>query len=312
MSMFNKGIVQAWFPTIVGIIIVLVIGGGILVYQYYYIAENTIGPSPEIQIGVIEGSLGYPSDLIPPDMKVCAENKQTGEKYCTKEHIKDKKYVCGEGYKIEVPPGDYFVYANLPSEEDYKAYYSEFVTCGLNVKCFSHEPILVSIEEGDNITDIDPIDWYVVRQEQGGGITDWRTYVHDQYPDNSYSSQFSIKIPSNAITESYIAGVFVKFPDSGMFTIWVNGPIYFGQDLKDWLEKKDKEDSTYTYDLQAIKFTPYDGYYSLTSYHHSSGSGKQKEIYFSIGDKLISATIPRETQWADIKTLKEVLGTFKF
>jgi hypothetical protein len=47
MSMFNKGIVQAWFPTIVGIIIVLVIGGGILVWQYGWPLEK-LGISKEI------------------------------------------------------------------------------------------------------------------------------------------------------------------------------------------------------------------------------------------------------------------------
>jgi len=44
--------------------------------------------------------------------------------------------------------------------DDYKAYYSEFVTCGLSVNCPSHKPIPVAVKTGETVNDIDPQDWY--------------------------------------------------------------------------------------------------------------------------------------------------------
>ncbi len=49
MSKLNKGTIQTWLPTIVGIIIVLLIGGGILAWQYLRVPveEQTGGVSEE-------------------------------------------------------------------------------------------------------------------------------------------------------------------------------------------------------------------------------------------------------------------------
>jgi len=50
--------------------------------------------------------------------------------------------------------------SHMKGREDYMSYYSEFVTCGLNVKCPSHEPIKVSVTAGKTTSKIDPDDWY--------------------------------------------------------------------------------------------------------------------------------------------------------
>ena len=115
---------------------------------------------PKTRSGFIEGSLGYPSELIPPELKVCAENILTKEIYCTEDHIEDTKYTYGKGYKIEAPIGDYYVYAMLPDQEDNKAYYSEFIACGLKTDCLSHEPIKVTVKKGETAENVDPQDWY--------------------------------------------------------------------------------------------------------------------------------------------------------
>lgn len=126
---------------------------------------NNITPENEIEeLGIIEGSLGYPSSGI-PQMKICAVNINTQEEVCTTEHIEDEKYQYSKGYIIEVPPGEYNVYASLISslgslDPSYRAYYSEFVVCGLAIWCPSHEPIVVFVESGKKYSDIDPIDWY--------------------------------------------------------------------------------------------------------------------------------------------------------
>ena len=118
--------------------------------------------------GVIEGSLSYPSEFIPPDMTICAENLATKKLYCTHKHLKAKKHQYQVGYKLTVPPGDYHVFAHLPDpakygagySKDYRAYYSEFVKCGMTENCSSHAPIVVKIKSGETISNIDPQDWY--------------------------------------------------------------------------------------------------------------------------------------------------------
>lgn len=118
-----------------------------------------ISPTPISKSGTIEGSLSFPSEGIPENLEVCAENQDTKEVYCTDEHIQDSKYTYGIGYTLNVPAGIYLVYALDPSG-DYKAYYSEFVTCGLSVNCPSHEPIPVEVKAGETTSDVDPQDWY--------------------------------------------------------------------------------------------------------------------------------------------------------
>ena len=120
--------------------------------------------------GVIEGSLSYPSDFIPPDMTISAENLATKQIYSTRKHLKSKKYQYQVGYKLTVPPGDYHVYAQLPDParygaeypKDYRAYYSEFVKCGMTENCPSHAPILIRVKSGETVSGIDPMDWYKI------------------------------------------------------------------------------------------------------------------------------------------------------
>lgn len=114
---------------------------------------------------IFEGSLSYPSEGIPDDLGVCAEEVKTKISFCTNEHLKDMKYSSGFGYKLEVSSGEYYVYAITSSMRNYKAYYSEFVTCGLKAECKSHEPILVEIKDGDYKNGIDPQDWYMPSSE---------------------------------------------------------------------------------------------------------------------------------------------------
>ncbi len=114
----------------------------------------------EGETGIIEGSLSYPGEEIPGEMRVCAEDLITKEQYCTGKHIKGKQYRYGLGYQIEVPAGRYHVFATTASLKGHKAYYSEFVRCGLRVDCASHDPIVVTVVRGHTVVGIDPHDWY--------------------------------------------------------------------------------------------------------------------------------------------------------
>lgn len=134
--------------------------------------EPTIYPSPNATIlptdipsknegGTIEGSISFPSETIPADLVVCAETLQGVQVKCTNEHIENIKYTYRVGYKMELPTGKYYVYSQVPSmQTGYKAYYNEFVTCGLSVNCTSHKNIIVEVMEGETLTGIDPQDWY--------------------------------------------------------------------------------------------------------------------------------------------------------
>lgn len=107
--------------------------------------------------GFIEGSLSYPSDFIPP-MTICAEEIVTKKQYCTTEHIKNSKYKYGQGYKLSVPVGNYYVFATTEGLGNYRAYHSE-ARCG-ETGGKSHDPILVEVRPGINVGGVDPCDWY--------------------------------------------------------------------------------------------------------------------------------------------------------
>lgn len=100
--------------------------------------------------GYITGNVGFPSEGIPENMKICADREDKVETYCT--YTKTET-----AYKLPVPGASYKVYATV---DTMTAYYSEFVTCGLNVNCPSHEPIIVEVSNGLTTPNIDPTDWY--------------------------------------------------------------------------------------------------------------------------------------------------------
>ncbi|MDQ3018295.1 MAG: hypothetical protein M3Q64_00255, partial [bacterium] len=76
----------------------------------------------------------------------------------------DKKYTYGRGYLITVPEGSYTVYATLgqnPRDPNaYRAFYSEYVKCGVKASCTNHTPIIVQVNHSQTTSGIDPQDWY--------------------------------------------------------------------------------------------------------------------------------------------------------
>ncbi len=130
------------------------------------LAAGAALPAAAQTTGKITGQLIYPSDQIPPDLTVCAEAVDGGRTVCTDRHLKGPKRTTI--YEIAVPAGAYRVYAKLTDPEstgasyglDYRAYYSEFVTCGLKASCPSHAPIIVRVAPGRTAGKIDPADWY--------------------------------------------------------------------------------------------------------------------------------------------------------
>ena len=116
-------------------------------------------------IGKITGNLNYPSDSIPADIDVCAETLDGKTQHCGAQ-------TSGATYTLEVPVGIYRVYSYLKSVPAERAYYSQFVRCGYNVACPSHEPVTVTVEEGQTVSGIEPGDWYAKAATQDDPIFD--------------------------------------------------------------------------------------------------------------------------------------------
>ena len=150
------------------LVIVLIL---ILVFWLFFSGASNNQPANNEEVGkttgTITGSLSYPSEMIPAELTICAVERDTVEEYCTTEHITDSSFAYGKGYSLVVPAGVYYVYSYLPTTEefpnevsDYRAYYSEFVTCGQTYDCTDHTPIEIVVTADTSLAQIDPVDWY--------------------------------------------------------------------------------------------------------------------------------------------------------
>ena len=114
----------------------------------------------QIETGTISGSLTYPSEMIPEDVVIYAENIETGEQFSTNEHITGDNYQYGSGYQLAVPAGTYYVYGERTSVPDWKAYYNKYITCGVSVECTDTTKIEVVVTANQATTDITVGDWW--------------------------------------------------------------------------------------------------------------------------------------------------------
>lgn len=170
---------------LIGVVVGFVICGAIYGAYYYGTKTSQVEVTPQVvqqvesspavnqvspttnqppSTGTIEGSVSYPSEGIPTELKVCVYNLDTEKVLCEDNRITDSRFTYGQGYRVVVEPGEYHVYATLQGGSGYKAYYSEAVLCGLNVNCTNHNPIVVQVAANQLLTDIDPADWYDASQ----------------------------------------------------------------------------------------------------------------------------------------------------
>lgn len=110
--------------------------------------------------GTISGQLSFPSEKMPDDLTVCAQNTSSQKEYCSSKKEIDEKDKFKIGYSLEVPAGEYIVYGKTISIADYKAYYSEYIKCGMKVDCTEHNPITVVVQANQTTNNVDPNDWY--------------------------------------------------------------------------------------------------------------------------------------------------------
>jgi hypothetical protein len=114
---------------------------------------------PDMQdIGTIEGTFNFPSEGLPKSLIACAVEITTQTEQCTPPLSETGQT---NSFSLEVPAGTYHVYATDSAVPNgYKAYYNEFVTCGLNASCPSHSKIAVVVNAGQTTSGILPHDWY--------------------------------------------------------------------------------------------------------------------------------------------------------
>jgi len=107
--------------------------------------------------GSISGSLGYPSEMIPPQ-RVVAFDVFSDEFFYTDTALNQSEYLISG-----IPAGTYHVVAYLLDEEPHMgAGYSNFVTCGLSADCDDHSLIDVLVYPGLETYNINPVDWYAL------------------------------------------------------------------------------------------------------------------------------------------------------
>lgn len=129
------------------------------------------------QSGKITGKLTYPSDGIPLTMAVCVYPTAASAtaRYCSFDKAASLKTAGiafalnyrSASYQITLPAGIYYLYATFPKGkaptadyENYKAFYNEFVRCGMNVECTSKRKIAVTVRSGRITSGITIGDWY--------------------------------------------------------------------------------------------------------------------------------------------------------
>ncbi|MEJ5224713.1 MAG: hypothetical protein WHV44_09680 [Anaerolineales bacterium] len=109
--------------------------------------------------GSISGSLGYPSDVIPP-LRVVAYRLGTEEYYYVQTRLEQSTYQIDN-----LPPGTYHViaYVNDPQGQFMPGMaggYTAAVPCGLLAECTDHSLLEVVVNAGAVTSNINPTDWY--------------------------------------------------------------------------------------------------------------------------------------------------------
>lgn len=116
------------------------------------------------QSGKISGKLTYPSDGIPRDMVLCVKVASLYAEpiYCSNNRasrLREGKIIFklnyrAASYEISLPDGSYYLYATTGEMPGVKAYYDEFVKCGMSVDCKSKRPIAVRVRPGKTVRGI--------------------------------------------------------------------------------------------------------------------------------------------------------------
>lgn len=110
-------------------------------------------------VGSISGTLGFPSEDIPP-LRVCAISAtESGSSRCVHTKLNQSKYLISK-----LAPGTYFLVVYPKSDWGFAsnnpAGYTKAVPCGLHVRCEDHSLLPITVRPGSRVRGIDPTDFY--------------------------------------------------------------------------------------------------------------------------------------------------------
>jgi len=117
--------------------------------------------------GTVSGKITYPSSGVPTKVKVFAEDTKTGKIYeatvTFAETTTDMSSTAT--YSVAIPAGSYYIYGTLAGFNDqngspWKAYYNQFVVCGLAATCTDTTKVVVNVESAGKVQNITIGDWY--------------------------------------------------------------------------------------------------------------------------------------------------------
>ena len=139
--------------------------GILIVAVAIWFAWNSLKLAPD-NLGSILGTTNYPSDYIPEQI-VCAEPVDGGSEICTDVPAGDSENLTPT-WTLKVPEGRYYISSHVKDPEglgsdmgNYRAYYTVYVTCGLNYACRDHTKIPIDVANSTTVKDIAPYDWYI-------------------------------------------------------------------------------------------------------------------------------------------------------
>jgi len=118
--------------------------------------------------GTVSGNIMYPSSGIPTKIKVFAEDTKTAKTYeATVSFVTGTStdMAASATYSVSVPAGTYYIYGTLTDFNDqngtpWKAYYNQFVICGMAASCKDATKVVVTVAAAGKVENITIGDWY--------------------------------------------------------------------------------------------------------------------------------------------------------
>lgn len=118
--------------------------------------------------GTVTGNVTYPSSGIPTKVKVFAEDTKTSKIYeATVTFVAGTSadMAASATYSVSVPAGSYYIYGTLADFNDqngtpWKAYYNQFVVCGMAASCKDATKVVVNVTAATAVPNITIGDWY--------------------------------------------------------------------------------------------------------------------------------------------------------
>jgi hypothetical protein len=124
------------------------------------------------QTGQISGKLTFPGDGIPRDLVLCVISKVSPAEttYCsntktstlTAARITFKVDRRKAAYQVALPAGPYLIFAKTSEMSGHRAFYNDFVKCGMEYTCKSTKPVTVVVRTGQTTKGITVGDFWNV------------------------------------------------------------------------------------------------------------------------------------------------------